>query len=507
MSIPVVDLFAGPGGLGEGFSSLRCGDQPAFKIRLSIEKDYFAHRTLLLRAFYRQFPLGEAPETFYSHLRGHLSREDLFKAFRSEAEAATTEAWCAELGSPDILDSAVDDRIRNALAGRKTWVLIGGPPCQAYSIVGRSRRRHDPEFRQDARHFLYREYLRILAEHQPPVFLMENVKGLLSATVDEQSMFERILCDLSDPGSAVDGYAARNCSGYDLLPLVAPSEDLSSDVAPEDFVVHAEDFGIPQARHRIFLLGVRKGLRGAPGFLKKSEKKVCVRDIIGDLPPVRSGLSREKDGNDAWFDAVTSIASAAWTRQASMDCEVLERMRPRLSGVRNDLSRGGEFVSGSASPAVLGDWYGDVRLGGFCNHATRSHIREDLHRYWFAAVYSEVHGVSPRLVNFPVGLLPRHKNVANALNGELFADRFRVQLAERPATTVVSHIAKDGHYFIHYDPMQCRSLTVREAARIQTFPDNYCFVGPRTEQYRQVGNAVPPLLARQIAEVVRDFLV
>jgi DNA (cytosine-5)-methyltransferase 1 len=129
-----------------------------------------------------------------------------------------------------------------------------------------------------------------------------------------------------------------------------------------------------------------------------------------------------------------------------------------------------------------------------------------LHRYLFAAVFAQKRGRSPLLEDFPRALLPDHENVTEALKGTKFNDRFRVQLAGRPSTTIVSHISKDGHYYIHYDASQCRSLTVREAARLQTFPDNYYFEGPRTEQYRQVGNAVPPLLAKQIAEIVADLL-
>jgi DNA (cytosine-5)-methyltransferase 1 len=165
--------------------------------------------------------------------------------------------------------------------------------------------------------------------------------------------------------------------------------------------------------------------------------------------------------------------------------------------------RGGNFVP--SRPRIYhpdDEWFLDPQIGGVCNHSTRSHIPEDLSRYLFAACYGRAKGRSPVLSEFPSSLLPDHHNVNDALKGGYFADRFRVQLAREPATTVTSHISKDGHYYIHYDPSQCRSLTVREAARLQTFPDNYFFCGPRTAQYIQVGNAVPPLLARQIAKVV-----
>lgn len=139
-------------------------------------------------------------------------------------------------------------------------------------------------------------------------------------------------------------------------------------------------------------------------------------------------------------------------------------------------------------------------------HTPRSHMQSDLQRYFYAAIYAEVTGKSPKLQDFPAELLPRHKNIAGKPGTAVFNDRFRVQLKDEPSSTVTAHIRKDGHYFIHYDPLQCRSLTVREAARLQSFPDNYFFEGNRTEQYQQIGNAVPPLLASQIAEIVADIL-
>ncbi|GAM11345.1 putative modification methylase [Geobacter sp. OR-1] len=147
-------------------------------------------------------------------------------------------------------------------------------------------------------------------------------------------------------------------------------------------------------------------------------------------------------------------------------------------------------------------WYLDPLLGGICNHSSRGHILKDIYRYVYASCFAEVNGTSPLLNEYPPDLLPKHEN---AKSGH-FNDRFRVQIFGKPSTTVTSHISKDGHYYIHPDPTQLRSLTVREAARLQTFPDNYFFCGNRTQQYTQVGNAVPPLLAYQIAEIVRDFL-
>jgi DNA (cytosine-5)-methyltransferase 1 len=171
------------------------------------------------------------------------------------------------------------------------------------------------------------------------------------------------------------------------------------------------------------------------------------------------------------------------------------------------VDRGAEYIPGEFGVAYKPEWFVDGRVEGICNHSTREHMPRDLHRYLYASCFAHCHGHSPKLRDFPTDLLPDHGNVHLALNGHgFFADRFRVQVGARCATTITSHMAKDGHGFIHPDPRQCRSLTVREAARLQTFPDNYLFSGPRTQQYVQVGNAVPPLLAQGIARIVWALL-
>ena len=272
-----------------------------------------------------------------------------------------------------------------------------------------------------------------------------------------------------------------------------------------------EDFGIPQTRHRVIILGIREDIYTKPKILEE-QSQVSARKVLDGLPEVRSGLSREEDSNGAWRNYLYKMAECSWfaSPRTKGNEKIPERLDTALEEIRHsvDRGRGGEFMSrDDININYKRKWFLDPRIEGVCNHTTRGHIVLDLYRYFYAACFAEVKDQSPKLKNFPPDLLPAHKNAKRAANGSpLFVDRFRVQLRDKPATTVTSHISKDGHYYIHYDPTQCRSLTVREAARLQTFPDNYFFCGPRTSQYVQVGNAVPPLLARQIADIVHDVL-
>ena len=267
-----------------------------------------------------------------------------------------------------------------------------------------------------------------------------------------------------------------------------------------------ERYGIPQARHRVILLGVREDLPMEGLDVLKPEKAVVVQQSIRNLPGLRSGISRESDSARKWLTVLRSMRREDWFAEA--DYRLNGTLKTYLSDIHGyDDDRGEEFVWGKWKRMKNNDWLADSKLQGFVNHSTRGHMRSDLYRYFFAACHAKQFGRSPLLAEFPEELLPNHMSVKKSLaQSSYFADRFRVQLGNRPSTTIMSHISKDGHYYIHPDPLQCRSLTVREAARLQTFPDNYFFCGPRTAQYIQVGNAVPPYLAYQIAEVVRDLI-
>jgi len=510
--VPVVDVFAGPGGLGEGFSAVQ---DPAgarrFRVCLSIEKEPRAHKTLEIRSFWRQFPPGEAPKAYYDFVRGAITQEELFRRFPLEAKQAVAQAWLAELGQ--VPRAELRSRIQSELAGAQKWVLIGGPPCQAYSVVGRSRNKGNKKYKaeDDDRHHLYREYLKIIADHWPPVFVMENVKGLLSSTVKKERIFERVLNDLESPAKAVPDpsvlQSGSDTHTYHLFSVV--EQTMFGDGRPEEFVVRSELYGIPQARHRVILVGVRDDLSPAvPGTLTK-HAQVPAGGVLEGLPKLRSRLSREEDTPEQWLSSLREGLDSRWLESARIKAgaavhALVVRTLRTIQVPEND--GGAEFVPCKPKVGCFADWFLDEHLGGACNHSARAHIVADLHRYLYASCFAEVHGRSPDLCDFPKELLPKHKNAGAAVEKGLFEDRFRVQLRDRPAATVTAHLSKDGHYFIHPDPAQCRSLTVREVARLQTFPDNYFFAGLRTAQYVQVGNAVPPLLARKIAEIILDLL-
>ena len=494
----VVDLFAGPGGLAEGFSSVRSEDgERAFEIVLSVEKEASAHRTLRLRSFFRKF--DTPPAEYYDYVAGNISHTELISQYRKEWGAAVEETRLLELGSRQA-QQELDPVLQKLHDSDQPTILVGGPPCQAYSLVGRARNKgiegYDPE--KDNRHFLYQEYIRIIGKLQPAAFVMENVKGILSSKVGKKVIFNQVLADLRGAGGLPDSYR--------LIPVVRPIEGEASS-----YIVRCEQFGIPQARHRVIIIGIRQDLagglseRGGAGLLNVSPSETTVQSVLEGMPELRSGLSREIDTPEQWRRAATE--AMLYAADACSDVEmpsVASILKVAAVEINTKKRLPGRTSSKLTLPRsnFLANWLSDPSLTTLPNHETRGHMREDLARYAFAAAFAEVFDRSPKASEFPDSLAPRHNNWKSGK----FADRFRVQLWKRASTTVTSHISKDGHYFIHPDLRQCRSLTVREAARLQTFPDNYLFEGNRTEQFVQVGNAVPPLMARQIAQALLSLL-
>ena len=390
-------------------------------------------------------------------------------------------------------------------------MLIVGPPCQAYSTIGRARNGsrttddYDPD--TDVRFELYREYIKIIATHWPAVFVMENVRGLLSASHKNQMIFDRMSDDFKDPATALepDRASIAGGHGYRLYSIVTKPSRMDGVLNPPDFVVKTEMYGIPQARHRVVILGVRDDILAEPNTLLPVPGKVNASEVLEGLPTLRSGLS-SNDDPERWLQSVGKIVKQPWWN------EIKPAPRNRISDALSQVcippdDRGSlHFLGTLASCKYKPEWFVDERLPGTLNHEARTHREDDLWRYIYAACYVSEIDRPFRINDFPTGLQPNHRSTASALTNGSFADRFSVVPKYSPSRTVVNHIRKDGHYYIHYDPTQCRSLTVREAARLQTFPDNYFFEGSRTDQYGQVGNAVPPLLSYQIAELVADLL-
>ncbi len=476
--IPVIDLFAGPGGLGEGFSAVMDNEQRIFDIALSIENNSKACQTLLLRKFFRCFPKNKVPQEYYDYIKGLISKEELYNLYPDEYNKAQNEILQVTLGNTSNED--LDAIIKSKIGDNKNWLLIGGPPCQAYSLVGRSviKKIKKDDFEKDPRHLLYKEYLRIISVHKPAVFVMENVVGILSSKLHGELIFPKILQDLSIKNGEKETYK--------LYSFVSKGRE------PKDFVVEAEQYGIPQKRHRVLILGIRSDINIEPDILKKENEKISIGDVTSDLQKLRSGISKGTDDYNTWKQILLNQKYAP-----KKIIEDIKNTHQQEIGTAYAKRINNSMVN------KLKSWYYDPNLDGISDHISRKHIVSDIMRYFFASNFAQKNHVSPRLNDFPKELLPKHKNVQNAIaSNSVFNDRFKVQLKDEPSSTIISHISKDGHYFIHYDPTQARSLTPREAARLQTFPDNFKFEGNRTEQYHQIGNAVPPLLAKKLGEIV-----
>ena len=339
MKYKVIDLFAGPGGLGEGFASLNDGN--AFEIVVSAEMERSAHETLTLRSFFRRIRSDkQALQAYYNFCNDENARHPK-ELFPAAWKAATDEAQRLTLGNAED-NARLDAILDNAGLVEEETILIGGPPCQAYSLVGRSRNLGKAGYvaADDHRHFLYKEYLRILHKTRPAVFVMENVKGILSSKVDGKLVFHDILRDLTDPGKALQLGTGLQ---YTLHSLVCATKfepgDDPADIDPRDFIIKAERYGIPQARHRVILLGVRKDASYAGGKILQPANGVTVESALMGLPRLRSKLSHEI-GGEGWCLKVRSLAKAMETEALLQgDRELANRLELRALATRPDLKQ------------------------------------------------------------------------------------------------------------------------------------------------------------------------
>jgi len=438
-----VDLFAGCGGLSEGFK------QAGFDIIAQVEMDKWACETLRTRHLYHELKKLGRGYLYDRYLREEIGREDILDRYPDIEESIFHRVIQARLGRHET-DRIIQDikSTKKYHGAPKFHVLLGGPPCQPYSQAGRAR---DPfKMENDGRHYLYRYYLQILEYFKPDVFVYENVPGLFNARAEGKEVFIKILNDFSSLNPP-----------YEITP---PLEQIYGN--PFSYILNSADFHIPQRRERLFLIGYKRSLQHKnPGInemfsrLQKqalnNRKKGCltVEDAIGDLPPLKPG-----EGGDGWFGPYNSGTT----------------LKPYQRKMR------------WASQGIL-------------NHRARDHMRSDLERYRFFIEHCKNgHGAANLndLKEKRPDLIPNHRHL------DKFTDRFKVQWWTLPSLTITAHITKDGHYYIHPDINQCRSFTVREAARCQSFPDNFKFEGSRSQQFQQVGNAVPPLFAYTIARAI-----
>jgi DNA (cytosine-5)-methyltransferase 1 len=402
-----IDLFAGAGGLSEGF--IRQGFSPV----AHVECDAASCFTLRTRAAFYYLASENNIGLYYSYVKGEISRAQLYS---NVPQNLLDSVINAEIGPENGKIFRVIDSLSS---GAAVDLIIGGPPCQAYSKIGRPALKHRTI---DDRTTMYVQYGRFLKEYQPKLFVFENVPGILTAS---------------------NGKYFRNLQKY--------YKRLGYQM--EARLLNAYDYGVVQNRKRVIIIGWQKGLGLSYPDIDPSGDRYFRDDVFCDLPPIGPGENRKYE----YYSG-----------------PINQCLRQTL--IRNGL----DFVS---------------------QHITRPHNQEDLNIYKLAI---ERLADGERLKNNQIPHAMRtQRNVTD------FLDRFKV-VGDVPHT-LVAHISKDGHHYIHPDVDQLRSISVREAARIQSFPDDYYFEGvkegqPRSAAFRQIGNAVPPVMAERIAEKIRVLL-
>jgi DNA (cytosine-5)-methyltransferase 1 len=409
-NLTFIDLFAGAGGLSEGFVA-----NGGFIPVAHVEMNPYASLTLRTRTCYYYLKENNRLDEYRGYQRGEITRDELFNRMPHGMLETVINSEISDETTDEIFAS-IDEILHNANI-QTIDVIIGGPPCQAYSLLGRAKDRNG--MRNDPRNFLYRQYIRFLNRYRPRMFIFENVPGILTA--NQGAIFRDIIREFNEAGYTVD---------YRIL--------------------DAANFGVLQHRKRVIIIGWQADLAIEYPNFEIVEVQATVNDILSDL--IR--LERSTENN-------TYIAAPSNYLQNS--------------GIR------------SADDILT-------------HHECRFHNPRDIEIYRLVIeAWNEGH----RRLKYTD--LPEELCTHN--NRNAFLDRFKLLAGDiQFSHTMVAHISKDGHYFIHPDITQCRSISVREAARIQSFPDNYYFEGPRGAKFVQIGNAVPPLMAEGLARGIRNIL-
>lgn len=410
MELNYIDLFAGAGGLSEGF--IRAGFKPIAHVEMN--KD--ACDTIKTRTSYHWLKENNQITIYNNYLKSETkNKEELWGNVPKNLINSVINKEISENTLPEIFRT-----IDQELDGKNVDLIIGGPPCQAYSIVGRARK----DMGGDPRNHLYKLYVKFLEKYKPKMFVFENVPGILSAKNGEY--LSKI-------------FKAVNNAGYDVA--IPPKNHLN-----------AKDFGVLQDRKRVIIIGWKKELNlKYPIFETTAHNYQILKDLLSDLKPLKNG--------EGTLNAVEySKPTTEYLKQTN---------------IRNGL----DFVT---------------------QHISRPNNDNDLEIYQIAIERWE-NGKRLNYAELPKRLI-KHSNT------DSFVNRFQVVNGQGVSHTIVAHIAMDGHYYIHPDKMQNRSISVREAARIQSFPDDYFFEGSRTAAFKQIGNAVPPLMAQKIAEKIKEMI-